>query len=87
MANIDWGTLALGAVVGMGCRKQLRTAAKVAATTVANLAGVAAQAAAQVATETKSQQSPEEEAAQQWLNHMDQQVAQPQGQNTNGQNG
>lgn len=65
MANIDWSVLALGAVVGMGCRKQLRTAAKVAATTAANLAGVAASAAAQVAQETqKTGKSPEEQAAE-----------------------
>ena len=55
MANsIDFTTLALGALVGIGCRKQLRTAGRVAANTVASLAGVAAQAAAEVAKETKS---------------------------------
>ena len=43
MANsIDWGTLALGALVGIGCRKQLKGAAKIAASTAASLADAAA---------------------------------------------
>ena len=50
MANsIDFGTLALGALVGIGCKKQLKSAGRVAATTVAALAGAAATAANQVA--------------------------------------
>lgn len=61
MANsIDFGTLAIGALVGIGCKKQLRAAGRIAASTAASLAGVAAQAAADVAKETKS---PEEKAA------------------------
>ena len=85
MANIDWGTLAIGALIGVGCRKQLRAAAKVAATTAASLAGVAAQTAQQVAEETqKSSRSTEEAAAQQWLDHVDQQIAGQNGQ-ANGQ--
>lgn len=40
--SIDWGTLALGALVGVGCRKQLKSCAKVAATTAASLASSAA---------------------------------------------
>lgn len=64
MANsIDFTTLALGALVGIGCRKQLRAAGRVAATTAANLAGVAANAAAQVAAETAEKQAPEAKAA------------------------
>lgn len=64
MANsIDWGTLALGALVGIGCRKQLKAAGRVAATTAAQLAGVAASAAAQVAKETEKSSSPEAAAA------------------------
>ena len=51
-SSIDFGTLCVGALVGMGCRKQLKSAARVAAVTAANLAGVAATAAAQVAAET-----------------------------------
>ena len=66
MANLDWGTLALGALVGVGCRKQLATCGRVAAQTAASLAGVAAQAASQVAEETqKTEESPEEVAAEQ----------------------
>ena len=43
MANtIDYGTLCLGALIGVGCRKQLKAAAKVAATTAASLASSAA---------------------------------------------
>lgn len=60
MANsIDFGTLALGALVGIGCREQIKTAGRVAATTAASLASVAASAAQQVAKET----SPEQQAA------------------------
>ena len=58
MANsIDFGTLTLGALVGIGCHKQLKSCGRVVATTAANLAGVAATAAQQVAKE--SFQSPE----------------------------
>ena len=52
MASIDWGTMALGALVGIGCRKQLKACGRVVAQTAASLAGVAAQTAAQVAQET-----------------------------------
>ena len=84
MANsIDFGTLALGVLVGIGCKKQLKTVGRVAATTAASLAGVAAQAAQQVANETSK--SPEELAAAQWLQRIDQKLAGTQGQV--GQNG
>ena len=77
MANIDWGTLALGALVGVGCRKQLKTAGRVVATTAASLAGVAAQTAAQVAEETqKTKKSPEQEQAEQRLAEVDQKINQ-----------
>lgn len=56
-SSIDFGTLCVGALIGMGCKKQLRAAGRVAATTAANLAGVAATAAAQVAAETAEKQS------------------------------
>ena len=80
MANsIDFGTLALGALVGVGCRKQLKAAGRVAASTMANLAGVAATAAAQVAAETKSAPSLEEQAAATMLHRIDQQLAGGQG--------
>ena len=62
MASIDWGMIGLGALVGIGCRKQLKAAGRVAASTAASIAGVAAQAAAQVAEETQDK-SPEEKAA------------------------
>jgi len=82
MANIDWGTLAVGALIGVGCRKQLKSAAKVAATTAASLAGVAATTAAQLAEEaSKKTKSPEEAAAEATLQRIDQQLA---GQGTNG---
>ena len=43
MANsIDWGTLAIGTLIGVGCRKQIKSCAKVAATTAASLASAAA---------------------------------------------
>ena len=79
MANsIDFTTLALGAIIGMGCRKQLKSCGRIAAATAANLAGVAAQTAAQVAEATqKSQsQSPEEEAAAEWCRRIDERIAQ-----------
>lgn len=57
MANsIDFTTLALGALVGIGCRKQLKAAGRVAAVTASNLATVAATAASQVAAETEAGQ-------------------------------
>ena len=44
-SSIDYGTLCLGALIGVGCRKQIKAAAKVAATTAASLASSAAIAA------------------------------------------
>ena len=41
-STIDYGTLAVGTLIGIGCRKQLKAAAKVAATTAASLASSAA---------------------------------------------
>lgn len=74
MANsIDFTTLAVGALIGIGCRKQLKAAGRIAATTAASLAGVAASAAAQVAQETKS---PEEQAADAYLQRIDQKIGQ-----------
>ena len=51
MSSIDYGTLALGALVGVGCRKQLKSAAKVAATTVASLTSSVAVAVNSAAAE------------------------------------
>ena len=56
-SSIDYGTLALGALIGVGCKEQLKACGHVAAQTAASLAGVAAQTAQQVAKE--SFQSPE----------------------------
>ena len=75
MANIDWGTLALGTFIGVGCRKQLKAASRVVATTAASLAGVAASAAQQVAKETQKTESTEAAAAAQFLERVDQQIA------------
>lgn len=77
MASIDWSMVGLGALIGVGCRKQLKAAGRVAATTAAQLAGVAASAAAQVAMETSK--SPEEKAAESSLQGVDQQIAAGQG--------
>lgn len=77
MASIDWSMVGLGALIGVGCRKQLKAAGRVAATTAAQLAGVAASAAAQVAMETSK--SPEEKAAESFLQRVDQQIAAGQG--------
>ena len=50
MANsIDWSAIALGAVVGIGCRKQIKSAAKIAVGTAATLACACADAAADAA--------------------------------------
>ena len=58
-SSIDYGTLAIGALIGIGCRKQLKSAAKVAATTAASLASSAAvavnSAAAQMYDQPESQ--------------------------------
>ena len=52
MANtIDYGTLAIGALIGVGCKKQLKSAAKIAATTAASLASSAAIAVNSVAAQ------------------------------------
>ena len=40
--SIDMATLAVGALVGMGCRKQLKAAARVAANCASSLATTAA---------------------------------------------
>ena len=49
--SIDYGTLAVGALIGVGCKEQLKACAKVAATTAASLASSAALAANTVAAE------------------------------------
>lgn len=60
MANIDWGCVTLGALIGVGCRKQLKAASRIATNTAASLASAAASAVAEVAKETqKTEKSPE----------------------------
>ena len=63
MASIDFTTLSLGALIGIGCRKQLKAAGRVAASATAALAGAAAQAAADVAA-GQEDKTPEQQAAQ-----------------------
>ena len=76
MASIDWGMIGLGALIGVGCREQLKAAGRVAAVTAANLASVAATAAQQVAQETKeTEKSPEAAAADEVLQRIDQHIA------------
>ena len=65
MANsIDWGTLALGAVIGVGCQDQLKSAAKITAGLAANLALTAAQAVDDVASEVNRQANGQKAAGQ-----------------------
>ena len=59
MASIDWSMVGLGALIGVGCRKQLKSAGRIAAQTAASLAGVAAAAAESVAKETAEKQASE----------------------------
>ena len=56
MATIDWGTLALGTLVGVGCHQQIKAATRVAATAAASIAGATAEAIA------KASKTPEEES-------------------------
>ena len=55
MSSIDWGTLAIGTVIGVGCRKELQAAAKIAVGTAATLACAAADAAADAANAVSAQ--------------------------------
>ena len=62
MANsIDFGTLAIGALVGIGCRKQIKAAGRVAANLASSLATTAAitvnAAAAEMSGQTQKPQS------------------------------
>ena len=56
MATIDWGTIALGTVIGVGCHQQIKAATRVAATAAASIADATAEAIA------KASKSPEEES-------------------------
>lgn len=59
MANgIDWSTLAIGALIGVGCKEQLKSAARVGANLASSLATTAAvavnSAAAEIGNQTKT---------------------------------
>ena len=76
MANsIDFGTLAIGALVGIGCRKQLSAAGRVAASAAASLAATAASVATKVAEEASEDKSDEAQAAEATLQRIDQQLS------------
>ena len=61
MANsIDFGTLAIGTLIGIGCKKQLRAAAKVGANLASSLATTAAVAVNAAAAEIDGQAKPEQ---------------------------
>ena len=72
MSSIDYGTLVVGALIGVGCRKELKSAAKVAATTAASLASSVAVAVNSAAAQVYSEEP---------------QAPQGTTQNTNGNNG
>ena len=55
-SSIDYGTLAIGALIGIGCRKQIKACAKVAATTAASLASATAVAVNSAAAQMYNQQ-------------------------------
>ena len=50
-SSIDMGTLCVGALIGMGCRKQLKAAARVGANIASSLATTAAVAVNSAAAE------------------------------------
>ena len=56
-STIDYSTLAIGALIGVGCREQLKAAAKVAATTAASLASSVAVAVNSAASQMYDDQS------------------------------
>ena len=62
MANsIDFTTLAVGTLIGMGCKKQLKSAAKITASLAASLAGATATAVAEAAEQINKNQSTEQD--------------------------
>ena len=64
MANtIDFTTLTIGALIGVGCQGQLKAAAKVAATTAASLASSAAVAVNSAAAQMYEQESEDQPQA------------------------
>ena len=60
MASIDWGMVGLGAVIGLGCRKQLKAAGRVAAQTAASVAKETAEKQTKSAEESAAEQKLEE---------------------------
>ena len=53
-STIDFGTLSIGALIGVGCRKQLKAAGRIAASAVASLAGAAAVVAAKASDDIQA---------------------------------
>ena len=72
--SIDYGTLAVGALIGIGCRKQIKAAAKVTASLAAALAGATAGAVEKAAEEMYGQSEKTDQSDQ---------SEQPQGTNGN----
>ena len=68
-SSIDYGTLAVGALVGIGCKKQLKSSAKIAASLAASLAGATAaavsKAAEQLNEKSENPQAPQGQNGQQ----------------------
>ena len=62
MSSIDYGTLAIGALIGVGCRKQIKSCAKVAATTAASLASSVAVAVNSAAAQMYDQSTQADQA-------------------------
>ena len=67
-SSIDFGTLAVGALIGIGCKEQLKSAARVGANLASSLATTAAAAvnaaAAEVEEQTKSSEAGQQPAGQ-----------------------
>lgn len=56
-SSIDFTTLAIGALIGVGCKNELKAAAKIAAGTAATLACACADAAADAANAVQASQT------------------------------
>ena len=63
-SSIDYGTLAVGALIGVGCKDQLKAAAKVTASLAATLA-TSASVAVNAAAEQMNEKSENPQASQQ----------------------
>ena len=85
MSNtLDIAALGIGVALGYGLRNELKAAGSVCKNSLLAAATVAAETTAAAVEAAKS---PEEKAADTWLNRMDQQIQQGQSNgNSNGQN-